>query len=497
VERARVAVGLATTAFLNSFGADKVVGASGPQMLLGVGRPGLSRGVIEDVRDALQSSAWYMRYEGGRYRFTTEPNLNKVIIEREGAIGDDRIIELLNGALGKVAPQAAPWRVEYRVDESSHLPDEARLVLGVLDYDHTIGTGTTKTTVVHAQTVLTQRGPAGRTNKNAAVLVAADAAALPKARSTARTLAAMRGLKSDTHRLKRFNEEQREALEARIAAHEERLPAQVVMAYRHLLLLGFDRNNNGMKVDNIDLGPAKVNDTVTERVTDYLRSADRLLDGLAPAALLSERFALLGTGEQAVELEPLLASFYRLPRLPRLTSTEVLRTCLVKGVEQGVFGLSSGSKWDADDAVVRFKTRVDPGEVQFQPGTWLVRAAAAGELLERQSAATTTAPSTDPGTTPAPAPQPGTTAVPATAPVPAPAPSAAKHVTITVTGVPPDKAREVVKVAVLPLAANGADVNVSFTVVASASGGIPGETLDLVVREGLRQLGVDHDVAVE
>jgi hypothetical protein len=147
--------------------------------------------------------------------------------------------------------------------------------------------------------------------------------------------------------------------------------------------------------------------------------------------------------------------------------------------------------------VTRFKTRVDPGEVQFQPGTWLVRAAAAGELLERQSAATTTAPSTDPGTTPAPAPQPGTTAVPATAPVPAPAPSAAKHVTITVTGVPPDKAREVVKVAVLPLAANGADVNVSFTVVASASGGIPGETLDLVVREGLRQLGVDHDVAVE
>jgi hypothetical protein len=58
----------ATTAFLNSFGSDRVLGASAAQMLLGVGRPGLSRGLIEDVRDALEGSLWYMRLEGGRYR---------------------------------------------------------------------------------------------------------------------------------------------------------------------------------------------------------------------------------------------------------------------------------------------------------------------------------------------------------------------------------------------------------------------------------------------
>lgn len=44
-----------------------------------------------------------MRYEGGHYRFTTEPNLNKVIVEREGAVGDDRIIELVQEAAKKVA----------------------------------------------------------------------------------------------------------------------------------------------------------------------------------------------------------------------------------------------------------------------------------------------------------------------------------------------------------------------------------------------------------
>ena len=35
-----------------------------------------------------------MRLEGGRYRFTTEPNLNKVVLEREGAISEDRIESL-------------------------------------------------------------------------------------------------------------------------------------------------------------------------------------------------------------------------------------------------------------------------------------------------------------------------------------------------------------------------------------------------------------------
>ena len=40
MERNHLGVGLATTAFLDSFGPDKVVGASVSQMFLGVGRPG-------------------------------------------------------------------------------------------------------------------------------------------------------------------------------------------------------------------------------------------------------------------------------------------------------------------------------------------------------------------------------------------------------------------------------------------------------------------------
>ena len=66
--------------------------------------------------------------------------------------------------------------------------------------------------------------------------------------------------------------------------------------------------------------------------------------------------------------------------------------------------------------------------------------------------------------------------------------------TLTARGIPADKIREVVKVAIMPLAATGADVDITVEVVASHPDGVPRTTLDLTVAEGLRQLGLDHDL---
>ena len=52
--------------------------------------------MIEDVRDALESQLWYMRLEGGRYRFTTEPNLNKVVLEREAGDTEPELVRAIS-----------------------------------------------------------------------------------------------------------------------------------------------------------------------------------------------------------------------------------------------------------------------------------------------------------------------------------------------------------------------------------------------------------------
>jgi Protein of unknown function (DUF499) len=505
VESFGLATGLATTAFLNSFGSDRVLGASAVQMLIGVGRPGLSRGLIEDVRDSLEGSLWYMRLEGGRYRFTTEPNLNKVVLEREGAISEDRIETILREALGAVAPSTPDLRVEPRVEASADLPDNKQLVLGILDFSLRVGGEASDATMRTAREILEHRGASWRSNKNAAMLIAADAPALAKARATARTLAALRDLKDDRHRLGRFNAEQREQLAKRLTGAGERLPQQMTMAYRHLLLLG-EGNGGGPKLDHIDLGPAKVDATIGGRVVEYLRSSDRLVDtSLAPAALLAARFGLLPEGTDAVELEALLGYFYRLPRLPKLASSHILRQALAEGARQGLFGLASGSAWDAEDSVLRFGEFIDPSEIQFQPGTWLVRAATIKTLIAANAPAQPPilgeGSTADRGTSP-------------TAPIDGKAgpledvENGAKArtrpqtltiggVTLDIRGVPGNKLRDVVKVAVLPLSAVSPEVSVNLVIRAEGGmAGIPRETLNLVVLEGLRQLGL-QDVSIK
>lgn len=497
VKEIRLARGLATTAFLDSFGPDKVYGASATQLLLGVGRPGLSRGQIEDVRDALESTLWYMRLEGGRYRFTTEPNLNKVVLEREAAIPDTRVYQLVREAIsaatsevrdaGTIVMRSQPW-----VQDSVDLPDAPVLTLGVLNFDHRMdGAEDTDDAVATAQRVLEYCGSTFRTNKNSAMLVIADGKTLTQTRVAARTLAALRDVAEDNQRLKRFNVEQKEILAKRLEAVQERLPQLVVMAYRHLALLG--ESDGKVALDRIDLGPARAGASISGRVLEYLRNADRLIDKLAPAALLSARFSLLPDESEAAELDKLVAQFARLTRLPKLATQDVLRRCLADGVKQRIFGLASGSDWRADDAVLRFGTDVPLDEIAFQPGTWLVRAKAMDVLVRSRPAPAMPYPPPEPEQ---PVPPVGDGERPQQA-VSKATSSNPTRIRVTIGDVPADKARDVVKVAILPLNANS--VSTTFDIVITADGGavgIPRETLDLVVGEGLRQLGLDAHIEI-
>jgi hypothetical protein len=67
-------------------------------------------------------------------------------------------------------------------------------------------------------------------------------------------------------------------------------------------------------------------------------------------------------------------------------------------------------------------------------------------------------------------------------------------VRIRLTGVPADRGRDVLKIAILPLATTGATVEFDMQIAAKSENGIPSETLDLTVAEGLRQLGIEFEV---
>ncbi len=332
--------------------------------------------------------------------------------------------------------------------------------------------------------MLEHRGNSWRTNRNAGLLVAADAPALAKARGTSRTLIALADLKGEGHRLARFNAEQLEQLDKCSSNAEQRLPQQLVMAYRHLLLLG-ETDEGGAHLHHIDLGPAGATTTITDRVFEYLRSSDRLIETtLAPAALLG----LVPDGAEAIELGNLLGYFYRPPRLPRLAGPDVLRRALADGVTKGLLGLASGAAWNAPDAVVRFAEAQDPSEIEFQAGTWLVRAGAARALRADEREPTQPRPCRPPSLSPSIGPmhrRAGRSRRRCLRPLhcrPSPSGSATcllpKHGTSS-------------RVAVIPLAAVSPDLELDMVIRADGEmAGMPKETLNLMVLEGLCQLGL-------
>ena len=200
----------------------------------------------------------------------------------------------------------------------------------------------------------------------------------------------------------------------------------------------------------------------------------------------------------ALALEDLRAFFARHPHLPKLGSQAVLQNCVVRGVRDGVFGIAFGASWNAPDSVLRIDTDVTPEEVQFQPGVYLVKAGAAPEELMDRNGASPTPPVPTPtaggdretggdGATTAPS---STEANEGK--------RAIESIRLSLRNVPADKMRDVIKVAILPFAASGARVETTIELVAEAGdAGIPRETLELTVLEGLRQLGLDVEVEID
>ena len=170
----------------------------------------------------------------------------------------------------------------------------------------------------------------------------------------------------------------------------------------------------------------------------------------------------------------------------------MLRDCLASGVANGIFGLASGATWYAPDAVRRFNTDLDPSEIQFQLGTWLVRAAAITTLIRDHTPGD--GPSSGSGTSTAEGTHTGHKSTHPTGDEETGPTGDPTSVVVTANQVPADRVRDVVKVAVLPLVAAGASVTVTLTIRASHPEGIKRNTLDLTVKEGLRQLGIEYDL---
>ncbi|GFP42119.1 hypothetical protein HKBW3C_01245, partial [Candidatus Hakubella thermalkaliphila] len=129
-ERYGTAKGIATSVFLYSFSAGASRETTLPRIRVALLREGIPATIVGDAVAKLEEELWYFHSERKQYAFRNQPNLNRVIVDREETISEDRIREELKGLIQKNAGRAL--EVYLWPESASDIPDNKNLKLAIL-----------------------------------------------------------------------------------------------------------------------------------------------------------------------------------------------------------------------------------------------------------------------------------------------------------------------------------------------------------------------------
>ena len=112
----------------------RIFGISETEALFCVSFPGLTPHQVRTALEKISESAFYLRFEQGKYYAGTEPTINSVLARIRKTLKMDQVSKLLQDTAGKIiSKNSKPFYVEQDVSLPEHLPDgKDRPVLGIV-----------------------------------------------------------------------------------------------------------------------------------------------------------------------------------------------------------------------------------------------------------------------------------------------------------------------------------------------------------------------------
>jgi hypothetical protein len=484
--------GLAASIFLETFtgreGGDP--GATQAVLNLCAYEPDTGPADIAEALSKLERQLYYLGVREGRHRFSTQPNLNKILVERETSVDARKSIpDQVERALGSCMG-GKPFSVELWPDSRGEDVDDRRmLTLVVLSLERPYDRRSSGDTVHWIRDTIKNHKGSFRTNKNALVFLAADANDVQRTLDGARRLLALMDMRQDMELLSRLGKEQKQDLDSKHKEAASALPEVVRSAYRHVFAAG-----EGEDPVHWDLqGHAyRAGSTICERLAEFLERQQKLLSAIDPSLIsTTKRWKLWPDDEQYLNLDTLLGYFYQFTYLPKLVSPEVLKDAIALGVQAGQMAYYVGNTPEAPDpdAVKQPGAAVEGRLVELTEGAWVLRPAYARQFMPAAPPPKPPLPGGQPPTPPEP---------PIGAKPPPPPPGATGSKAVTVTARPKwQQWHDFFTGIIKPLADEGADVQIDVNLRASSEKGIEPNLVDLVLRENLTQYRIEGEVETE
>jgi len=466
----RIASGLATAVFFGSFSAGEQVGVTEPELRLASLRPSLPPAVIGDALHKLTQKLWYLHTENGLYRFQLEPNLNRVLLEKEAQVRAhelaERVRKEVEARLGRetVQPLAFPTN-------PSDIPDTKELKLIALAPEYLVGKPETEAFV---EELLTRAGDKPRVYRAACFVLAPDTNELEQLQRRVRQLLALEAIHRDSRLMESLSDEDKHTVSNRIAEIRSALPHLTLSAYRHLALW----RDNSVQWLNLGIPTAGKPETLAARVVNHLRKEDLLVSRVAPQLV---RDKVIGA-HASKPLAEVVDAFYKYPSLPSVESPRVVLEAVQRGALEGVFAVQIGER-------VYFKEPVSLSEGEYGATVRTDYTPPAAELSEP------IAPSTGDATpTPARTSENGVELLPppaASIAASTPAPRYRRYALRARFST--DKFSEVFSSVIKPIL-DESGRSFTFTLEFEVDGELPKQLVDMRVSESARQLGqVEHE----
>jgi hypothetical protein len=370
IKKARLHRKVATTILFESNGGQQKGIATLPEVRLAVAEPDLDIGNVEQCLDGLAEACYFLSAEKNKYRFSIQPNLNKLLSDRRASISAGAVEERLKSDIQKVFSAGSSVDRVFFAEKSNQVPDRPAITLVVLALDRPAGD---KATDALVRTILTESGQSSRTFKSGLFFSVIDDAGTLK--DEARKLLAWQDIVDDADELK-LDDMQRRQLTENVKKAERDVREAVWRSYKHVYYLGADG-----EIAHEDLGllHSSAAPTILELITARLRQKDVIVDSVVANFLL--RYWPPALPEWSTK--SVRDAFYASPKFPRLLNPDAIKNTISKGLDAGVIAYVGKTGTGYEPFV--YRKSMLPSEIEIGDDVFIITKEAAEKYVAAQS----------------------------------------------------------------------------------------------------------------
>ena len=262
--------------------------------------------MIDETLAQLSENAWYLDYDGSRYRFLTEPNANAIVAEEARNVPNSQVAQELEERIARAFPDDGPVKVRLRPTGPVDVPDESRLQLAVIHHDDV--SVTSRHAMTPPERVIDTRDHAGgaggfRMNRNGIVFLVADADRIDDMKGRVRFAMATERIANSPDRLLQFSPEV--AKRVRALSDMAGLECKVAIArcYSHLYYPVNDKASAHLR--HYEMPPKDkglVPDKLTRTVVDALKEEGKISESKLAVDYLRQKAWPPGADEVLVSV---------------------------------------------------------------------------------------------------------------------------------------------------------------------------------------------------